>query len=225
MEIILFGGIIWAVIAMIRAHIRKEDEKQEAAAQQKRAVELERAQALEVRRWRHSLMGTVNGTSRFGLVLAENVRRQNWPAISEMITTLPNWPIRGAFHRAIENAQNLRYSIELSRASGVPSQACDMILDATTDQEYALWGILDRTSLVGQSAAANLAWRRLDRNVRKLVDADMREVGRISDRMTTATRALSVAIAQGDRRDRRHEQHAAEYLATAAEALRSLTQN
>ena len=223
MEILIFGGVVWAIVAAIRASIRKQEAADAAAAE----VHRRELAVLEAQHWQESLRGTINGVSRFGLALAREVSQEipNWPAVWELIDTLPDWPIHRSFRQTTDCAEQLRHRIELSRAAGVPGQACDTVLEAARRQEYALWSVLNRVSLVGQDHADDPRWRRLDREVRWYVEQDDREVRQIGGRMSKAGETLSRAIAQGNRRDRRYERDAAIELAAAAEAVRILTQS
>lgn len=116
--------------------------------------------------------------------------------LKELLSELPDWPVRGWLISAAANLGELRRGAALAEPAGVPTQTIQLIMQRVEQNEQIVWEIVVRVaSLVQQSGVTR--FKKLPGEVIQWLNRDTHVLESINQAAYDTCQALTVAIAKG----------------------------
>jgi hypothetical protein len=211
MELLVCGGVIVLVIAIVgwlMDEQKKEKEKAREAEEEARLAE-ERQTQLSDPRW-------------VGAELTRLVGDGDAHSMQPLVETLPAWPVRAALLNAAQRLAVLSRGVGMAEPAGVPAAMVQELYASIEGAKGVLNSVAVKVvSLVNQSGDH---WKGLPDEARRWLDSDARTLHMIDSAAAALHQSLAVAIAAGERHGDQRGQQSGHTLHALTEAIRDLSQ-
>lgn len=116
--------------------------------------------------------------------------------LRELLTGLPDWPIRALLVSAADNLGELRRGAALAGPAGVPTQTTQLIVRLVEQNEQDAWSIAVRVASLAQQSSVR-SFDGLPGEAIQWLNRDMHVLAGINQVAYDACQCLTVAIAKG----------------------------
>lgn len=126
----------------------------------------------------------------------QSLTRSGKERLGELLTVLPDWPIREWLNSAAANLGELRRGAAIAEPAGVPTQTTQLIIERVEQSEQVIWEIAVRVASVAQQSGVS-NFEELPEEAIQWLNRDTRVLADINQAAYDTCQGLTVAIAKG----------------------------